>query len=129
MDTCLSCYQKLFNQKHAWSYDLKELGCYYALYKKLMDHWKRLLPNRLLEVSYEDLTSDPKAQIHRILKYCKLPWDDKCLTFHKTKRNITTASDIQVRRPLYRSSVTRWRHYEKHLASLYKALEENGVRF
>ncbi len=126
MDTCLSCYQTLFAAGQRFSYDLTELGQYYRLYAALMEHWRRVLPaGRMLEVDYESLVAEPEPQIRALLAHCGLSWSDSCLSFHETSRPVRTASAAQVRRPLYRSSVERWRRYESHLGPLINALGED----
>ena len=123
LDTCLSCYATYFTQGHAYAYDLGELGSRYRMYRELMDHWNAVLPaGSILELDYENLIGDLEGQARRILDYCGLPWDDRCLSFYDAERPVETASLAQVRRPLYRSSVGRWRLYEKHLAPLKEAL-------
>jgi hypothetical protein len=123
LDTCLSCFGQQFRAGIAYAYDLRELGDYYRCYAELMDHWREVLPaGSMLEVRYENLVEDLEGQARRILDYCGLPWDDRCLSFHETDRPVKTASLVQVRRPLYRSSVGRWRLYEKHLGPLIEAL-------
>jgi hypothetical protein len=89
-----------------------------------MDHWRALLPGRFLEVQYEDIVADMEKQARALLSYCDLPWEDACLAFHKTKRSVRTASVLQVRQPIYTSSVQRWRRVEKYLAPLIDALGE-----
>jgi hypothetical protein len=123
VDTCLSCYTKLFLSGVEYSYDLGELGRYYAAYDRLMAHWKRVLPaGAFLEVRYEDVVGDLEGQAKRILSHCELPWDASVLSFHQNERSVRTASGLQVRQPLYASSVARWRRYESHLAPLLKEL-------
>ena len=104
--------------------DLRNLGRYYRRYDRLMAHWNRVLPGRVLEVRYEDLVADQEAQTRRILAHCGLDWEPLCLRFHETDRKVMTASATQVRRPIYRDSVRIWRRYEKHLAPLLEALGE-----
>ena len=124
-DTCLSCFTKLFNNSQYHSYDLTELGRYYANYAKLMGHWREVLPEGAFhEVQYEHLVTDKEAQTRRLIEYCGLEWNDACLESHKTERSIKTASITQVRQPVYTSSVDRWRSYEKHLQPLLSALGE-----
>ena len=124
VDTCVSCFSKLFPAGATFSYDLAELGCYYRWYHELMDHWRSVLPaGAMLDVSYEDVVGNLEEQARRLIDYCGLPWDDRCLSFHKTNRPITTPSNVQVRRPLYRSSVARWRRYEAYLEPLLVELE------
>lgn len=123
VDTCLSCYTKLFRSGVEYSYDLGELGRYYAAYDRLMAHWKQVLPpGAFLEVRYEDVVGDLEGQAKRILSYCELPWNDSVLSFHQNERSVRTASGLQVRQPLYASSVARWRRYEAHLSPLLKEL-------
>ena len=123
LDTCLSCYTQLFNRAHEYSYDLAELGRYYAGYAGLMGHWRKVLPEgSFLEVDYEDVVSDPEGQARRMIEYCGLEWSDACLDFYRNARTVQTASVVQVRQPVYRSSVGRWKHYEPWLAPLVDAL-------
>jgi tetratricopeptide (TPR) repeat protein len=123
IDTCLSCYSKLFTFGLYFTYDLAELGRYYRAYSNLMDHWRSVLPREsILDVSYEDVVDDLEGQARRLIDYCGLPWDDRCLNFHETGRHVKTASSVQVRRPLYRTSVERWRRYEAGLRPLLDEL-------
>ncbi len=118
MDTCVSCYSKLFTTGQYFSYDMAELGRYYRLYGELMSHWKSVLPaESMLDVVYEDVVDDLEGQARRMIDYCGLPWDDRCLSFHKTVRPVKTASAVQVRKPLFRSSLQRWRKFEAGLGS------------
>jgi tetratricopeptide (TPR) repeat protein len=124
IDTCVSCFSKLFSQEQNHTYDLGELGRYYRRYERLMAHWRQVLPEgRMLDVQYEDIVADLEGEARRIIAYCGLDWDPRCLAFHETKRPVRTASATQVRQPLYRSAVGRWRAYEKHLGPLFEALD------
>jgi tetratricopeptide (TPR) repeat protein len=123
IDTCVSCFSKLFASPQSHTYDLGELGRYYKRYERLMAHWRRVLPaGRILDVCYEDVVADLEGQARRIISYCELPWDDRCLSFHETTRPVHTASATQVRRPIYKTAVGRWRAYEEQLEPLLKAL-------
>jgi Sulfotransferase family len=123
MDTCLSCYSKLFNVGLPFTYDLAELGRYYRAYSELMAHWRSVLPpGAMLEVSYEDVVDDLEGQARRLIDYCGLPWDRRCIDFHRSGHPVRTASAVQVRQPLFRGSVHRWRHYEAGLAPLLNEL-------
>jgi len=125
VDTCLSCYTRLFQRKQEHTYDLAELGAYYANYARLMAHWRKVLPEgAFLDVQYEDIVADKEIQARRLINYCGLDWDAACLDFHQTQRSIRTASITQVRQPIYTSSVERWRNYEKFLSPLLDALGE-----
>lgn len=118
-DTCVSCYTQLFTRGNEHSYDLAELGQYYAAYARLMAHWRAVLPDgAMLEVDYEALIEDPEGVARRIIEYCGLAWNDACLDFHRNERPIQTASVAQVRQPIYRSSMRRWHRYEKFLGPL-----------
>jgi tetratricopeptide (TPR) repeat protein len=123
VDTCLSCFSHIFNGDHAYSYDLSELGRYWRAYDRLMAHWRSVLPpGVMLEVRYEDMVEDLEGQSRRLLAHCGLDWSDACLEFHKTQRPVYTASVTQVREPLYRTSVQKWRAYEHLLQPLLEAL-------
>jgi hypothetical protein len=124
VDTCVSCFSKLFSAEQNHTYDLAELGRYYRRYEKLMAHWRRVLPEgRMLDVRYEDVVADLEGQVRRIIAYCGLPWDDRCLSFHATDRPVRTASATQVRQPIYTSAVGRWKAYEPYLGPLLKELQ------
>ena len=100
IDTCVSCYSKLFTAGQHFSYDLAELGRYYLRYSELMTHWRSVLPaGAMLDVSYEDVVDDLEGQARRLVDYCGLTWSDRCLSFHKTNRAVKTASAVQVRKP------------------------------
>lgn len=125
VDTCVSCFTRLFNRHQDATYDLAELGRHYASYARLMEHWRQVLPaGSFLEVQYEDIVADMETQARRLIDWCGLEWNDACLAFHKNTRNIRTASVAQVRKPIYNSSVERWRHYEAFLDPLFEGLAE-----
>ncbi|MFA6899626.1 MAG: tetratricopeptide repeat protein [Desulfurivibrionaceae bacterium] len=123
MDTCLSCFTQFFSAPHPFSYNLHELGRFYRAYHQLMEHWRNTLPpGMMLELRYEDLVGNHENEIRRLLDHCGLEWHPDCLAFHTTKRPVHTASVIQVRQPLYKTSVARWKRYEKQLGPLLEAL-------
>jgi tetratricopeptide (TPR) repeat protein len=123
LDTCLSCFTTLFNRGQDFTYDLGELGRYYRRYADLMAHWRQVLPpDRFLEVRYEAVIADLEAEARRLVAFCDLPWDPRCLAFHEATRPVFTSSAAQVRRPVYRSSQGRWRTYREHLGPLIAAL-------
>ena len=117
-DTCLSCFLTDFDQGNSFSCDLDDLASYYRDYARLMDHWRSSLLLPILDVRYEDVVSDPRTQVGRMLEFLGLPWDEKCLAFYEHDRPVATASRDQVRRPLYSTSVGRWKNYEKNLGPL-----------
>jgi tetratricopeptide (TPR) repeat protein len=123
VDTCLSCFSKLFAAEQAFSYDLAELGRYHRAYQRLMAYWRSVLAAEiLLEVQYEALVEDFETQARLIVAHCGLEWNPACLEFHKTSRPVHTASMTQVRQPIYRSSVGRWRPDAALLQPLLEAL-------
>ncbi len=126
VDTCLSNFTKLFGHKaQPHSYDLKEMGRYYRDYARLMEHWRKVLPqDAFYEVQYEDLVMNKEEETRNLISYCGLTWDDACLDSHKTERIVRTASISQVRQPIYTSSVERWRKYETYLTPLIDELGE-----
>ena len=128
MDTCLSCYTKPFVGELGFAYDLRELGHYYRHYEALMAHWRALLPpGRFIEVDYEALVEDLEGEGRRLVGFCGLEWNEACLAFHQRRGHILTASATQVREPLYRTSVGRWKPYARYLEPLLSALEESHV--
>jgi tetratricopeptide (TPR) repeat protein len=125
VDTCVSCFSKLFSAEQNHTYDLGELGRYHRRYQALMAHWHRVLPQgRILDVRYEDVVADLEGQARRILDHCGLDWDARCLEFHQTKRPVRTASAAQVRRPIYQGAIGRWRAYEPYLGPLLAELNQ-----
>ncbi len=123
VDTCLSCYTKLFAGEQAFSYDQRELGQYHRAYQALMAHWRATLPaSHFLEVEYEAMVGDASGQTRRILDFLKVPWDEACLRFHENERPVRTASVNQVRQPIYSTSVGRWRKHAEQLQPLLEAL-------
>jgi hypothetical protein len=119
MDTCFSCYSQSFAYGNEYSYDLQTLGRHYQRYAKLMRHWRSVLPpDRILDMRYEDNLADPERHARRMLDYLGIPWDSTCLRFHETIRPVRTASVMQVRQPIYLSSVGRWKRFEKQLSTL-----------
>jgi tetratricopeptide (TPR) repeat protein len=123
VDTCLSCFSKLFSGEQNFSYDLGELGRYYRKYTELMDHWRQVLPpGVMLDVRYEEVVEDLETQARRIVAHCGLEWDPVCLAFHENKRPVKTASALQVRKPIYRTSIGRWLPYKQQLEPLLREL-------
>jgi tetratricopeptide (TPR) repeat protein len=120
-DACLSCYMQNF-KNYPFTASLEHLGHYYRAYENLMAHWRKVLPQPLCEVDYEELVSSPEDVSRRLVTSCGLEWDARCLNFHATRRTVQTMSKFQVRQPIYTRSVGRWKHYEKHLDPLLAAL-------
>ena len=122
-DTCLSCYFQNFVAPHPWSTDLEDLGRYHRAYVRMMDHWREALRPAVLEVDYEDLVADPETHSRRIIDFLGLPWEEACLRPHRARRTVRSASNWQVHRPVYATSVGRWRAYAPFLGPLLGALE------
>ena len=125
MDSCYALYKQLFaDQVFPYSYDLEELAEYYAAFRQLIAHWQTALPaEQFLEVSYEGIVADLEGQSRRIMDFLGLPWEDGILRFHESDAPVTTASAAQVRKPIYASSVGKWRNYAEQLEPLRAKLE------
>jgi hypothetical protein len=125
VDTCVSCFTRHFTEELNHTYDLAELGRYYRAYHDMMEHWRRALPaGVMLEVEYEKLTGNLEGEARRLLAFCGLPWNDAVLRFHQNARPVQTHSVAQVRRPLYQSSIGRWRAFDDLLQPLLRELGE-----
>jgi hypothetical protein len=127
MDTCYAVYKQLFRDAYPFSYDLDDLGRYYVGYASLMNHWRSVLPAAIHAVQYETLVSDLDGEVRRLLEHCGLPWNDRCVRFHENESASTTASALQVRRPVYTSSIGRWRAYAEGLEPLRVRLAAAGL--
>jgi len=123
VDTCLSCFFKFFSGEHPYAYSLTDLGNYYCLYQQLMSHWAKVSSLPIYKLSYEQMVINQEQETRKIIEFCGLEWDDKCLDFHNTSRTVATASFDQVRQPIYSSAMGRWHAYEKHLGPLLAALK------
>ena len=115
LDSCLGAYKQLWGTGQNWTYDVMDLAHYYSQYHQIMKHWHSVLPGKVLDVHYEDTVLDLEGQVRRILDYCGLPFEEQCLRFHETERAVNTASSEQVRQPIYRDALGKWRRYEKNL--------------
>jgi tetratricopeptide (TPR) repeat protein len=124
-DVSLSCYFQLFTEgAQYFSYDLVDCGRRCRDVQRLAAHWLKLMPLHMIEINYEKLVTDFEGESRRLINFLELEWEPACLDFHRTKRTVATVSHWQVRQPLYKSSVGRWRNYEKHLAPLFAALTD-----
>jgi tetratricopeptide (TPR) repeat protein len=126
MDTCFALYKTLFAGAYPFSYDFTELARYYTAWSLLLRHWQEQLGKALYVIRYEELVANPEKVTRSLLQYCRLPWDDACLAFHRAQGAVTTASAAQVRQPLYSSSIGKWRRYASHLAPLSSMLQHDG---
>ena len=121
MDTCFSCFTKLFNQSMPYAYDQDALGRYFMYYAEIMKHWHTVLPKGVIyDLPYESMVSDHENQTKKLLDYIGMPWDPNCLNFYKNERIVKTASVAQVRKPMYQTSVKRWKHFTHELQTLLK---------
>jgi hypothetical protein len=132
MDACLSNFRQLFalgSPYHAYSYDLLNTGRYYLQFDRLMTHWKRTFPGRILEMDYETLVDTQEASSRQLLAFCGLPWNDACLHFEDNQAPASTASAAGARADLPQCAVKRWKQYETQLAGLRELLSEAGIAF
>jgi len=122
VDTCLSCYRQLFASGAETLYDLADIGAEYVTYRRLMEHWREVLPGRVIDVDHEALVAEPERRIRWLVGACGLSWTDAALRFHEAAGPVRTASSGQVRQPIFTTSVARWRRYQAELAPLFAAL-------
>lgn len=122
MACCFSGFKQLFAEGQEFTYGLREIGDYYKQYVRLMDHWDEVLPNFVLRVQHEDVVHDLASQVARILEFCGLPFEQSCVEFYKTERNVRTPSSEQVRQPIYTTGLEQWRKFDRHLEPLIEAL-------
>jgi tetratricopeptide (TPR) repeat protein len=127
MDSCFALYKTLFRSGSPYSYDLSDLARYYLAYHRLMEHWRRVLPDRFLDLDYEQLVSSQEDTTRRVLGWCGLAFEPQCLEFHRNAAPAATASAAQVREPMHARSIGIWKHYAQQLKGLAAALREGGV--
>jgi hypothetical protein len=120
-DVAVSCWMTHF-QEVRWANDQQHIASRFHQYQRLMDHWRKVLPMPLLEVNYEETVADLEGVARKLVAWCGLAWEPKCLEFYRATRPVSTASAVQVRQPVYRTSVGRWKHYEQSLAKLLAAI-------
>tara|TARA_B100000700_G_scaffold166175_1_gene183741 strand:- start:20135 stop:22162 length:2028 start_codon:yes stop_codon:yes gene_type:complete len=128
LDCCFSMFKQLFAQGQEFSYGLAEAGSYYKSYVNLMNHWDKVLPNKILRVNNEDIIEDLEGQVKRILEFLELPYEEECISFYETDRSVRTASSEQVRRPINKEGMGRWKPYSKHLKPLLNNLGKELLR-
>ena len=128
LDCCFSMFKQLFAQGQEFSYGLAEAGSYYNSYIKLMDHWEEVLPGKILRVNNEEVIQDLEGQVSRILDFLGLPFEEACVSFHETDRLVRTASSEQVRKPINKEGVDRWKPYAKHLKPLVEVLDSKLLK-
>ena len=122
-DVCFSIFKNYFtNNKLNFAYDIDEIVSYYNFYFNLMNHWKKILPNFIYDINYENLINKNESEIKNLLEFCKLDWDQNCIKFYNNKRTIKTASDVQVRKKIYNSSINYWKNFKNNLDIPFKKL-------
>jgi hypothetical protein len=120
--TCWSIYS-LYLKGLDYGNNFDDLTGFYSLYADLMDFWHQLFPGKIYDMCYEDLTTNQEEETRKLLQYCELDWDENCLSFHKNKRTVETASALQVRQKIYQGSSEAWKKHESYLQPLIKALK------
>lgn len=126
IDTCLSCFTNRFNDlEHlSFTFDQEDVAFYYNEYRRLMAHWRKVLPIEIYDVQYEEILDNQEDITRRMLKYMGLEWEDQCLKFYENSRGVKTASLHQVRQPIYKSSSGKWKKFGKHLGPMIAELEK-----
>ena len=128
LDWCFSMFKQLFAQGQEFTYGLTEAGSYYKSYIKLMNHWDQVLPNKILRVNNEDIIDDLEGQVVKMLNFLELPFEESCITFYETDRSVRTASSEQVRKPINKAGMDRWKPYAKYLGPLLDGLGTELVK-
>lgn len=127
MDSCYGMYRSLFRAGYPFTYDLDDIGRYYVAYRRLIEHWHNVAPGSMFNVGYEALVDEQEAVSRSLIEHCGLDWEPGCLDFHRNDSAVLTASSAQVRRPVYRDALQRWRRYERQLQPLASFLRDHGV--
>ena len=130
MDVCLSNFRQLFaltSPYYDYSFDLMDTGRYYLMFERLMARWHASMPGRILEVRYEELVDNQEAVTRELVAWCGLDWEQTCLRFENNQAPVATASAVQVRSPMFRTSLQRWKRYGDRMDELYRFLEDEGV--
>ena len=126
LDTFVSTFQNSMNSSHSYAYDQSDYGEYYLEYLRLMNHWKSVFPESIYESDYEALTGNPETEVRKILDFLGLPWEEACLRFNERQSTVKTFSLMQVRNPINKGSIARWRKYEKHLSPIITVFKRAG---
>jgi tetratricopeptide (TPR) repeat protein len=129
MACCFGNLKQLFAHGQEFSYSIEDIARYYRTYLELMRHWNEVLPGHVLRVQHETVVDDLQGSVRRILDFCELEFEPACVEFHKTERNVRTASSEQVRQPIFREGLDQWKHYEPWLAPLRDALGDALQRY
>jgi tetratricopeptide (TPR) repeat protein len=124
-DVAVSCWMTHFRDVR-WASDQQHIASRFHQYQRMMEHWRNVLPVPLLEIDYEETVADLEGVARKLIEFCGLPWEPGCLKYQRTKRPVRTASAVQVRQPIYTTSVGRWRHYEQLMPTLLSAIPDGG---
>lgn len=127
LDSCYAMFKTLFRMGYPFSYEYNDLAEYYCAYNDLMNHWRELYPEGFLDIEYHDLVNSPQKEVRRLVQYCELDWQHKMMDFHQNSTPTATASFSQVRQPIYKTSVNRWKRYELQLKPLQDKLTNRGI--
>ena len=128
LDCCFSMFKQLFAQGQEFTYGLAEAASYYNSYVKLMDHWDKVLPNKILRVNNEDIVDDLEVQVRRMLEFLELPFEESCVKFYETDRLVRTPSSEQVRKPVNKSGMGRWKPYAKNLKPIIDNIDQDLLK-
>jgi hypothetical protein len=126
---CFSNLKQLFARGQEFTYSIDDIARYYRTYLELMRHWEAVLPGGVLKIQHEDVVDDLEGNVRRILDFCGLDFEPRCIDFHKTARSVRTASSEQVRQPINREGLQQWKHFEPWLESLKAALGDALTRY
>ena len=121
-DVAVSCWMTHFKELR-WANDQQHIVSRFHEYQRMMEHWRKVLPAPLLEVDYEETVADLEGVARKLVAWCGLPWEPACLEFHRTRRPVRTASAVQVRQPVFKTSKGRWKNYRQVLAPLFARLK------
>ena len=127
MDACFASFKQLFADAYLHSYDQEEMARHHVRYRRLMAHWRREFPGRIINVSYEDTARDVEPHARSLIEALGLDWEDACLDFHTSSQGVATASAVQVREPAHTRSIGRWHRYETALQPMVQILEDAGI--
>jgi hypothetical protein len=126
LSCCFSGFKQLFSSGQEFTYGLEQIGQYYNDYLNLMEHWDRVLPDKILRIHHEDVVADLESQVRRLLDYCELPFEQACVDFHNTERSVRTPSSEQVRQPIFTTSLDAHKPYEPWLEPLHRILAQRS---
>jgi hypothetical protein len=126
---CFSNLKQLFANGQEFTYSVEDIARYYRTYLELMRHWDEVLPGRVLRVHHEEVVADLEGNVRRMLDFCALQFEPKCIEFYKTERSVRTASSEQVRQPIYREGLEHWKNFEPWLEPMRAALGDALTRY